>query len=56
VLSEKGDLTEAASRFFHCLHLLDAAECSTIYALPVPEVGLGRAIMERLRKAAARTP
>lgn len=55
VLSEKGDLTEAASRFFHCLHLLDASGCDIIYALTLPEEGLGRAIMERLRKAAAKT-
>ncbi|HQO04376.1 MAG TPA: L-threonylcarbamoyladenylate synthase [Spirochaetota bacterium] len=54
VLSEKGDLTEAAAGFFNCLHNLDAAGCGIIYALKLPEEGLGRAIMERLRKAAAK--
>jgi L-threonylcarbamoyladenylate synthase len=54
VLSEKGDLAEAAARFFGCLHNLDAAGCDVIYAVKLPEQGLGRAIMERLRKAAAK--
>lgn len=54
VLSEKGDLREAAARFFSCLHRLDKAGLDMIYAEPVPEVGLGRAIMNRLMKAAGR--
>ncbi len=54
VLSEKGDLREAAARFFSCLHRLDKAGLDLIVAEPVPEVGLGRAIMNRLSKAAGR--
>ncbi|RMG51791.1 MAG: threonylcarbamoyl-AMP synthase [Acidobacteria bacterium] len=54
VLSEKGDLREAAARFFSCLHRLDKAGLDIIYVEPVPEVGLGRAIMNRLMKAAGR--
>ena len=52
VLSPKGDLHEAAANFFSCLHRLDKSGLDVIYAEPVPEVGLGRAIMDRLNKAA----
>lgn len=51
VLSSSGDLREAAANFFTQLHRLDAAGLDIIYAEPVPEVGLGRAIMDRLRRA-----
>ncbi|MEN4006747.1 MAG: L-threonylcarbamoyladenylate synthase [Methanobacteriaceae archaeon] len=51
VLSHKGNLIEAASNLFSCLHNLDTAYLDMIYAEPVPEIGLGRAIMDRLRKA-----
>jgi len=53
VLSPGGDLREAASRLFACLHRLDAAGLDLILAEAVPETGLGAAIMDRLRKAAA---
>ncbi len=53
VLSSRGDLREAAANFFTQLHRLDAAGLDIIYAEPVPEVGLGRAIMDRLRRASA---
>ena len=52
VLSSKGDLVESAANLFSSLHRLDRAGLDVIYAEPVPEVGLGRAIMDRLRKAA----
>ncbi len=51
VLSSSGDLREAAANLFVCLHRLDKAKVDIIYAEPVPEVGLGKAIMNRLRKA-----
>ncbi|HOP85329.1 MAG TPA: L-threonylcarbamoyladenylate synthase [Syntrophorhabdaceae bacterium] len=51
VLSEKGDLKEAASNFFSHLIELDQRDVEIIYAERVPEKGLGRAIMERLKKA-----
>ena len=51
VLSEKGDLREAASRFFEALHRLDQLGLDLILAEPFPEEGLGLAIMDRLRKA-----
>lgn len=53
VLSKTGDLAEAAHRLFAGLRALDALGCSVIYAQLVPEEGLGRAINDRLRRAAA---
>lgn len=57
-LSETGDLTEAAARLFHALHEADAQAGATgrIAFAPVPETGLGRAINDRLRRAAAPRP
>lgn len=52
-LSATGDLREAAANLFAALRRLDAAGVDLIVAEPVPETGLGRAIMDRLRKAAA---
>jgi len=54
VLSATGDLREAAANLFTCLHRLDDAGMDIIFAEPVPEEGLGRAIMNRLQKAASR--
>jgi len=51
VLSPSGDLREAAARLFSCLHELDSRGLDIIIAEPVPEQGLGRAIMNRLRRA-----
>ncbi len=53
-LSAEGDLHEAASRLFSCLHRLDALHLKGIDAEALPEAGLGLAIMDRLRKASAR--
>ncbi|OGN89926.1 MAG: threonylcarbamoyl-AMP synthase [Chloroflexi bacterium RBG_13_48_10] len=53
VLSETGDLREAAANLFTCLHRLDEAGVDIIVAETVPEEGLGRAIMNRLYKAAS---
>ncbi len=52
-LSATGDLREAAAKLFHCLRELDAAGLDLIVAERVPEEGLGRAIMDRLQRAAA---
>lgn len=51
ILSESGDLQEAAANLFSCLHRLDSMEIRLIVAEAVPERGLGIAIMDRLRKA-----
>jgi L-threonylcarbamoyladenylate synthase len=51
VLSPTGDLQEAAAHLFEALHQLDRLGLEVIYAEPTPEQGLGRAIMDRLRRA-----
>ena len=52
-LSATGDLTEAAAKLFRYLRQLDGVDCDGIAVMPVPEQGLGRAINDRLRRAAA---
>jgi L-threonylcarbamoyladenylate synthase len=52
-LSPSGDLTEAAARLFASLRQADASGLSRIAVMPIPEIGLGRAINDRLRRAAA---
>jgi len=52
-LSPKGDVVEAAANLFSMLHQLDASGSSTIAVAPIPEIGLGEAINDRLRRAAA---
>ena len=52
-LSRTGDLTEAAANLFSMLHDLDREEVAGIAAMPVPMSGLGEAICDRLRRAAA---
>jgi L-threonylcarbamoyladenylate synthase len=54
VLSETGDLTEAAAKLFDTLHELDHAGMSAIHAQRVPDTGLGRAINDRLNRAASK--
>lgn len=53
VLTPKGEPREAASRLFAAMRRLDALGLDLILAEPPPEPGLGSAIAERLRKAAA---
>lgn len=55
-LSASGDLTEAASTLFACLHQLNDMQAERIAVAPIPETGLGRAINDRLRRAAAPRP
>ena len=55
VLSPGGDLREAASNLFAAIRRLDALDLEVILAEAVPEAGLGRAIMDRLRRASKRT-
>ncbi|MEM7686342.1 MAG: L-threonylcarbamoyladenylate synthase [Pseudomonadota bacterium] len=53
-LSPEGELAEAAANLFDYLHLLDdIAQGRTIAVGPIPERGLGLAINDRLRRAAA---
>jgi L-threonylcarbamoyladenylate synthase len=52
-LSPTADLVEAAARLFELLHEADAAPQLRIAVAPIPDEGLGAAINDRLRRAAA---
>ena len=52
-LSAKGDLGEAAARLYAALHEAARAPQPRIAVAPVPDEGVGRAINDRLRRAAA---
>ncbi len=52
-LSASGDLREAAINLFAYLRRLDETGAETIAVAPIPEEGLGEAINDRLRRAAA---
>ena len=53
-LSRAGDLSEAAANLFAMLRRLDRPPFTGIAVMPIPEHDLGRAINDRLRRAAAR--
>ncbi|WP_298199544.1 L-threonylcarbamoyladenylate synthase [Novosphingobium sp.] len=52
-LSSGGDLAEAAARLYACLHAAAAAPEPRVAVAPVPDSGIGAAINDRLRRAAA---
>lgn len=52
ILSQHGNLTEAAANLFAALRRIDVAGLDYVIVEPAPEYGLGRAIMDRLRRAA----
>ncbi|WIM09660.1 L-threonylcarbamoyladenylate synthase [Enhydrobacter sp.] len=52
-LSPTGDLAEAAANLFAHMRALDRPEVGRIAVMPVPHTGLGLAINDRLRRAAA---
>jgi L-threonylcarbamoyladenylate synthase len=51
-LSESGDLVEAAANLFAALRELDGLS-KAMAVMPIPTEGLGEAINDRLRRAAA---
>jgi L-threonylcarbamoyladenylate synthase len=53
MLSASGDLREAAANLFAALHRAEASAAPRIAVATVPEEGIGRAINDRLRRAAA---
>ncbi len=55
-LSETRDLRVAAQRLFSLLREMDELNVQQIFIEPVPEIGLGKAIMNRIRRASARRP
>lgn len=50
-LSEKSDLKEAAKNLFSMLHSLDSSDAKRICVMPIPNIGIGQAINDRLEKA-----
>jgi L-threonylcarbamoyladenylate synthase len=52
-LSPSGDLAEAAARLYSALHVAAVSDLPRIAVAPVPEEGIGAAINDRLRRAAA---
>lgn len=52
-LSATGDLNEAAAKLYDCLHRGAASDQPRIAVAPIPERGIGKAINDRLRRAAA---
>lgn len=54
ILSKDADLVEAAARLFETLRNLDRSDIETIYAILPSEDGIGKAIADRLRRAAHR--
>jgi L-threonylcarbamoyladenylate synthase len=54
LLSESGDMLEAAAVLFDALHTLDAPGISCIHAQLAPEGSLGPAINDRLYRASVR--
>ena len=52
-LSQRGDLLEASANLFDMLHQLDAMDASSIAVTPIPTIGLGHAINDRLQRANA---
>lgn len=55
-LSKTGDDREAAARLFAALREVDSSDYSAIAVMPIPDSGLGAAINDRLRRAAAERP
>ena len=51
-LSPTGDLEEAAANLFAMIRTLDGPPFTAIAVMPVPDTGLGRAVNDRLRRAA----
>lgn len=55
-LSPRGDLNEAAASLYASLRTLDETGATSIAVAPIPERGMGIAINDRLRRAAAPRP
>lgn len=53
MLSASGDVNEAATRLYDCLYQGAASEKPRIAVAPIPERGVGKAINDRLGRAAA---
>ncbi len=56
VLSQKGDLNEAARNLYAAMHRLDHLDLDVIIAEKLPEEGLGKSINDRLKRAVKKQP
>lgn len=54
ILSQNNSLTEAARNLYASLHQADGANATAIYVEPFPNEGLGKAMNDRLNRAAAK--
>lgn len=52
-LSDTADLEQAAQRLYECLHRADRSDKARISVAPVPRSGIGIAVSDRLKRAAA---
>lgn len=52
-LSARGDTVEAAANLYQMMRQLDSHDVAVIAVMPIPDSGLGQAINDRLRRAAA---
>jgi L-threonylcarbamoyladenylate synthase len=52
-LSQEADVQEAAAQLFAALHIADASAAARIAVAPIPDDGIGAAINDRLKRAAA---
>lgn len=52
-LSASADLQEAASNFFRMMSELERTDCKNIVVAPIPDMGIGEAINDKLKKAAS---
>lgn len=50
-LSEKGDMLEATAKLYAYMHDLDLPEYDLILVDPIPNVGVGMALNDRLKRA-----
>ena len=53
-LSKKGNLKEASRNLFHFLHKLDHSKCRKIAIAPIPNIGLGLTINDRIKRASSK--
>ena len=50
-LSPSGNLHEAAKNFYDYLHMLDNKKYKSIAVAPIPDIGIGKTINDRLKRA-----
>jgi L-threonylcarbamoyladenylate synthase len=54
VLSENGDMNEAAKNLYAALHDMDQRNCTRIFIEKFPNIGLGKTMNDRLKRATAK--